>query len=123
MPNRAGLDKQRFTRRQEAISRVTTASRPDRRGGRFTPMLPAEEMNRLRTRLPALLSLWAGTAVIEAVLYYLFVGQPYFRAIGLPFAVAVLAAAVVGTWRLVRPRTGEDRRLGDRRHEHRRAGE
>jgi predicted ABC-type sugar transport system permease subunit len=73
--------------------------------------------------LPHLLCLWVGTAVAELVLYYLFLGQPYFRAIGVPFAVVVLVAAVVGTWRLLRPRTHADRRHADRRTDHRRAGE
>jgi hypothetical protein len=86
-------------------------------------MEPAEGASRFRTRLPHLLCLWTGAAAAELVLYYLFLGQPYFRALGMPFAAAVLVAAGVGTWRLLRPRHQGDRREGDRRHEHRRAGE
>jgi hypothetical protein len=70
-----------------------------------------------------LLSLWAATAGAELLLYYFFLRQPYFRTFFGPFALVVLMGAVVGTWRLVKPRAEEDRRPGDRRHEHRRAGE
>jgi hypothetical protein len=70
-----------------------------------------------------LLGLWAVTAGAELLLYYFVLSQPYFRTFFGPFAVVVLVAAVVGTWRLVRPRAAEDRRHGDRRHEHRRTGE
>jgi hypothetical protein len=80
-------------------------------------------MSRLRTRLPALVSVWATAVVAEALLYYVFLSRPYFRRFFSPFAVAVAVATLVATWRLVRPRGDEDRRHGDRRHEHRRAGE
>jgi hypothetical protein len=70
-----------------------------------------------------LVSLWAATVVAEAMLYYVFLSRPYFRMVFSPFAVVVLIVAVVATWRMVRPRGQEDRRHGDRRHEHRRAGE
>jgi len=80
-------------------------------------------MGRFRTRLPQLLSLWLGTAVVEGVMYYFLLSQPFMRDFFAPFAVAVLVAAVVGTWRLVRPRAGRDRRVQDRRAHERRAGE
>jgi hypothetical protein len=86
-------------------------------------MPPAEGTSRFRTRLPHLLSLWAVAAVAEAVLSYLALSQPYFRALFAPLVVAVLVAAGVGTWRLMRARTHADRRAGDRRVEERRAGE
>ena len=53
-------------------------------------------MSRLRTRLPHLFSLWAATAAAEGVLYYFFLSQPYFRAFFIPFAAAVLVAALAG---------------------------
>lgn len=80
-------------------------------------------MSRLRTRLPHLLSLWAATAAAEGVLYYFFLSRPYFRTFLMPFAVAVLVGALVGTWRLVRPRSGEDRRVRERRMAQRRTQE
>jgi hypothetical protein len=80
-------------------------------------------MSRLRTRLTALLSVWAAALVAEAALYYFFLSRPYFRRFFSPFAVAVAIAAVAATWRIARPRGEHDRRHGDRRHEHRRAGE
>ena len=79
-------------------------------------------MSRLRTRLPQLLSLWAMTAVAEAVLYYFFLSRPYFRDFFMPFAAAVLVSALVGTWRLLRPRHQRDRRRQERRAQSRRAG-
>jgi hypothetical protein len=72
-------------------------------------------MSRLRTRLPHLLSLWATTAVVEAVLYRVFLRRPYFRGFFSPFAFAVLVAAVITTWRMLRPRQHGDRRVHDRR--------
>jgi hypothetical protein len=78
-------------------------------------------MGRIRARLPHLLSLWALTAVAEAVLYYFFLRKPYFRDFFMPFALLALVAAIAGTWRLVRPRAGGDRRHGERRVEDRRA--
>jgi hypothetical protein len=86
-------------------------------------MEAAHGRGRFRTRLPHLLCLWGGAAVAELVLYYLFLRQPYFRALGVPFAVVVLLAALFGTWHLLRPRAHGDRRHGDRRHEHRRTAE
>jgi hypothetical protein len=78
-------------------------------------------MGRFSTRLPALLSLWASAAVAEAILYYFLVSQPYFRAFFATFAVALLVAAAVATWRVVRPRGVADRRTHERRSAHRRA--
>ena len=80
-------------------------------------------MSRLRTRLPALVSVWAAAIVAEAMLYYVFLSRPYFTKVFSPFAIAVLVAALIATWRVVKPRAHEDRRHGERRHEHRRAGE
>ena len=80
-------------------------------------------MRRLRTRLPALVSVWAATVVAEATLYYFFLSRPYFRKVFAPLALVVALVALVATWRMVRPRGDEDRRHGDRRQEHRRAGE
>jgi len=79
-------------------------------------------MSRLLTRLPHLLAVWACAALAEAVLYYFFLSRPYFREFVAPFAVALLVAAALGTWQLLRPRGGEDRRHGERRAEERRAG-
>jgi hypothetical protein len=73
--------------------------------------------------LPSLITIWVAAIVAEAILYYFFLSQPYFRRFFTPFAVVVLVAVIVGTWRVARPRTGENRRQGDRRHAHRRAGE
>jgi hypothetical protein len=64
--------------------------------------------------------MWAAAVMSEALLYYFFLRQPYFRAFGLPFAVAVLIAVVVWTWHVLRPRAHEDRRHGERRHARRR---
>jgi hypothetical protein len=80
-------------------------------------------MDRLRARLPHLLSLWALTAVAEGVMYYFFLSRPYFRDFFMPFALVLLVAAGVATWRLVRLRTGGDRRHGERRVHERRVGE
>ena len=78
-------------------------------------------MSRLRTRLPHLLSLWAAASLAEGALYYFVLSRPYFRTFFMPFAVAVLVAAFAGTWRLLRPRSKEDRRTHDRREHRRRA--
>jgi hypothetical protein len=51
----------------------------------------------------------------EAVLYYFFLSQPYFRGFVLPFAVAIALVAVGGTWRLLRGRRQPDRRARERR--------
>ena len=80
-------------------------------------------MSRLRTRLPALASVWAAALIAEAALYYVFLSRPYFRKVFSPFAIALFIAALIATWRLLKPRAEEDRRQGERRHEHRRAGE
>ncbi|MFN2565522.1 MAG: hypothetical protein ABR499_11015 [Gemmatimonadaceae bacterium] len=72
-------------------------------------------MSRLRARLPHLVSLWAVTAGAEGVLYYFFLSRPYFRDFFAPFAAAVLVAAAVGTWRLMRGRRDADRRHRERR--------
>jgi hypothetical protein len=67
--------------------------------------------------------MWAAAFVAETMLYYFFLSRPYFRRFFSPFAVVVFVAALVATWRVVRPRGRDDRRHADRRHEHRRAGE
>jgi uncharacterized membrane protein (DUF4010 family) len=78
-------------------------------------MGPVEGINRLRARLPGLLSVWAAATVAEVLLYYLFLSRPYFREVFLPFAVAVLVAAGIATWRLLRGRRERDRRSHERR--------
>jgi CBS-domain-containing membrane protein len=72
-------------------------------------------MTRLRARLPHLFSLWAGTAVAQALMYYFFLSRPYFRAFFAPFAAAVLVIAVFATAQMVRPRRDGDRRAHERR--------
>jgi membrane protein implicated in regulation of membrane protease activity len=80
-------------------------------------------MNRFRTRLPALLSLWAGAAAAEAILFYVFLSRPYFRTFFAPFAVGVLVAAAVGTRSVLRLRRRDDRRARERRVAGRRLSE
>jgi hypothetical protein len=72
-------------------------------------------MGRFRTRLPELLSVWAGAAAVEAILYYFFLSRPYFRGFFLPFAIAIAVVAVAATWRLLRGRRHPDRRSRERR--------
>jgi hypothetical protein len=72
-------------------------------------------MSRLLTRLPQLLAVWACAALGEAVLYYFFLSRPYYREFVAPFAVALLVAAALGTWQVLRPRQKGDRRVHDRR--------
>jgi hypothetical protein len=79
-------------------------------------------MSRLLTRLPHLLAVWACAALAEAVLYCFFLSRPYFREFVAPFAVALLVAAALASWRVVRPRGGSDRRSRERRVGPRRAG-
>jgi hypothetical protein len=80
-------------------------------------------MSRLRTRLPHLLSLWAAAVLAEGLLSYFFLSRPYFSTFFMPFAIVVLVGAVVGTWRILRPRGEMDRRVGDRRAHRRRASQ
>jgi hypothetical protein len=82
-----------------------------------------ERLNRLRTRLPGLLGTWLGAAVAEVVLYYFFLSRPYFRTFFAPFAVGIALLALAWTWRVMRGRSGEDRRLHERRTESRRLRE
>jgi hypothetical protein len=80
-------------------------------------------MHRLHTRLPQLISLWAGVTAAEALLYYFFLSQPYFRAFVAPCALAVVIAATVASWRMLRARSRPDRRARDRRAGPRRLSE
>ncbi len=84
---------------------------------------PPDGMIRFRTRLPALLSVWAVATGAEAILYFFFLSRPYFRAVALPFALGVLAAALLATWRLLRGRWRRDRRTRERRAARRRGEE
>jgi hypothetical protein len=86
-------------------------------------MEPAQRMSRLRTRLTALLTVWATAALAEAALYYFFLSQPYFRTFFMPLAISVLAATALETWRVLRGRRRVDRRERERRTEQRRAEE
>jgi hypothetical protein len=82
----------------------------------------AEWASLLRTRLRPLLGIWAAAVVGEALLYYFFLRQPYFRSFLAPFALVVVALALAGTWRVMRPRRSGDRRTRERRADERRAG-
>jgi hypothetical protein len=80
-------------------------------------------MNRFQTRVGRLVSVWCVAAVAEATLYYFFLSRPYFRTFFLPFAMGVLCAAGLETWRVVRGRRGVERRESERRVARRRAEE
>jgi hypothetical protein len=77
-------------------------------------------MNWRRTRIGRLSGVWLLTAAAEGVLYYFFLSRPYFRAFAVPFAIAVLVASALETWRVVRGRRRDDRRERERRAQHRR---
>jgi hypothetical protein len=79
-----------------------------------------EGMSRLRTRLPRLAAVWGAAVVAETILYYFFLSQPYFRGFFLPFAMAVLLASTLETWRVLRGRRHAERRDHDRRAHERR---
>jgi hypothetical protein len=76
--------------------------------------------SRLRTRLPRLAAVWGAVVLVEMALYYFFLSQPYFRGFFLPFAIAVLLASALDTWRVLRGRRHIERRDHDRRAHDRR---
>jgi hypothetical protein len=95
---------------------MTTTERGDTTAtADLTPPQP-----RPRSKRP-LVTAWVTALVIELVIFGLTVRTPAITVLMRPLMVIVVAAAMVATWRWVRPRHESDRRGGDRRHLFRRA--
>jgi hypothetical protein len=68
----------------------------------------------LRESRPTIV-LWLATLTIEAAMLWFVRGNLLWLDLLRPFMILALAPAVVATWRLLRPRSGHDRREADRR--------
>ena len=73
----------------------------------------------VRSRINRLIATWASAALAEALLWWFFVRNSYFRELFMPITVVVLILAIAISWRLMRVREAQ-RRGADRRHEDRR---
>jgi hypothetical protein len=69
----------------------------------------------LQSRLLRALLVVTVTVAVELVLWQLFVRRSYWRELFLPVAGGVALIAAFALWRVLRPRSREDRRDGDRR--------
>ena len=58
---------------------------------------------------------WLATLVIEGALLWFVRNRPLWMELLRPFMILALVPAVVCTWRLLRPRSGHDRRQAERR--------
>jgi hypothetical protein len=61
------------------------------------------------------LVLWVATLTVEGAMLWFVRSRPLWLDLLRPFMILVLVPAVIATWRLLRPRSGRDRREAERR--------